>query len=57
VQQIDVFLDVAGTADVLPAMRRWFGALRDAMAERWTDATDPPPPLFPAFALREARSP
>ena len=32
----------AGAAD-------WFTRLADAMAERWVDATTPPPAVFPAF--------
>lgn len=49
VQQIEVFDRLATRADALPRLRAWFVELRDAMAERWPDATSPPPPLFPAF--------
>lgn len=50
VQQIRTFLQLAETADGLGAFSDWLGALRDAMITRWPDATDPPAPLFPAFA-------
>lgn len=49
-QQIEVFVALAGRADALPALRRWFAELAEAMAERWDDATSPPPPVYPAFA-------
>lgn len=50
VQQIDVFVELAGRADALAALRRWFAELAEAMAERWADATSPSPPIYPAFA-------
>jgi aminoglycoside phosphotransferase (APT) family kinase protein len=50
VQQIGVFVDLAERAAILPDLMGWFVALRAAMTDRWTDATDPPPPVFPAFA-------
>lgn len=50
VQQIRTFLQLAERADGLGAFRDWLSALQDAMTARWPDATDPPAPLFPAFA-------
>ena len=50
VQQIDVLVALTERAGVLPALRRWFAELSEAMAERWADATSPPPPVYPAFA-------
>lgn len=52
VQQIDVLVALTERADVLPGLRRWFADLAEAMAERWDDATSPPPPVYPAFATR-----
>jgi hypothetical protein len=49
VQQIGVFADVAEEAGVLPALRSWFLALAEAMRARWTDASQPPPPVFDAL--------
>ena len=50
VQQIHVFTRLAERAHALTALTRWMGTLAGAMSERWTDATTPPPPVFPAFA-------
>jgi len=50
VQQIGVFNRLTDHAGSLPDLARWFCELADAMTERWTDATKPPPRLFPAFA-------
>ncbi|GAB3923810.1 hypothetical protein GCM10029976_014580 [Kribbella albertanoniae] len=50
VQQIGVFGRLADRAGILPDLAHWFRELSDAMTERWTDATNPPPRLFPAFA-------
>lgn len=50
VQQIEVLVALTHRAEVLPALRRWFTDLAGAMAERWADATSPPPPVYPAFA-------
>ncbi|MFB6722973.1 phosphotransferase family protein [Kribbella sp. NPDC056345] len=50
VQQIGVFSRLTDRAGSLPDLARWFRELADAMTERWTDATNPPPSLFPAFA-------
>ena len=49
VQQVGVFSALRERAGVLPALRRWFIDLAAAMADRWSDATSPPPPTFPAF--------
>ncbi|TCC07461.1 phosphotransferase [Kribbella soli] len=50
VQQIGVLNRLTDRAGTLPDLARWFCELADAMTERWTDATQPPPRLFPAFA-------
>ena len=50
VQQIEVFNRLADRARSLPDLARWFCDLADAMTQRWTGATTPPPRLFPAFA-------
>lgn len=50
VQQIGVFCRLADRAGILSGLAQWAGELADAMAERWTNATAPPPRLFPAFA-------
>jgi hypothetical protein len=49
VQQIGVFNRLAVRADSLLELAGWFCELADAMTERWPDATEPPPKLFPAF--------
>ncbi|HKC29854.1 MAG TPA: hypothetical protein VKB75_17700 [Jatrophihabitans sp.] len=49
VQQIGVFERLADRAGVLPDLARWSGELAAAMAARWSDATCPPPRVFPAF--------
>ncbi|MGZ0145655.1 phosphotransferase family protein [Kribbella sp. WER1] len=49
VQQIGVFDRLAARAGVLPGLARWSRELAAAMTARWTDATNPPPRLFPAF--------
>jgi Ser/Thr protein kinase RdoA (MazF antagonist) len=54
VQQADVLVRLCERADALPGLVRWVRALRAAMAARWPDATDPPPPVFPAFSSRAA---
>ncbi|MGP9682438.1 MULTISPECIES: phosphotransferase family protein [unclassified Brachybacterium] len=56
VQQIRTFLQLAERADGLAAFRDWLSALQDAMIARWPDATDPPAPLFPAFAAERTLS-
>ena len=53
VQQIDVFVPIATAGGVLLRLAEWFARLADAMRDRWDDASDPPPPLFPAFARGE----
>ncbi|MFG1909767.1 phosphotransferase family protein [Kribbella sp. NPDC048928] len=50
VQQIEVFNRLAVRADALLELAYWCRELADSMTERWTDATKPPPKLFPAFA-------
>jgi hypothetical protein len=49
VQQIDVFVPLATDARVLPRLAGWFASLVSAMRSRWEDASEPPPPWFPAF--------
>jgi hypothetical protein len=49
VQQIDVFLALHKAADVVPSFAEWASDLGEEMTKRWDDATNPPPPLFPAF--------
>lgn len=49
VQQIEVFRRLANRAEMLSGLSQWAGELAEAMAERWTDATTPPPRVFPAF--------
>jgi hypothetical protein len=53
VQQIRVFEQVADRARILLTLADWFSQLADAMADRWDDATSPPPALFPAFRSRQ----
>ena len=53
VQQIGVLDRLTDRAGTLPDLARWFRELADAMTERWTDATKPPPRLFPAFAAHD----
>jgi hypothetical protein len=55
VQQIGVFSRLANRAGVLSDLARWTGEVAEAMTERWTDATTPPPRLFPAFAETDRR--
>ncbi|MGW6276404.1 phosphotransferase family protein [Kribbella sp. NPDC055071] len=50
VQQIGVFTTLTDRAAVLPDLSHWFRELSDAMTQRWPDATNPPPNLYPAFA-------
>jgi len=50
VQQIGVFEQLA--ARPLPLLGTWLTRLAHAMAERWSDATTPPPALFSAFRSR-----
>lgn len=50
VHQIGVFNRLAVRAGCLLELAYWFRQLADAMKERWSDATAPPPRLFPAFA-------
>lgn len=59
VQQIEVLVALTERAGVLGAFGRWFTELAEVMAERWADATSPPPPIYPAFASadRETTSP
>jgi hypothetical protein len=55
VQQIEVFNRLADRAGILSDLARWTGELAEAVTERWTDATTPPPRLFPAFAETDRR--
>jgi hypothetical protein len=48
-QQIDVFTPIADRAGVLGDMAGWFGQLAHAMRDRWSDAGNPPPSVFPAY--------
>nr|WP_238345277.1 phosphotransferase [Actinopolymorpha cephalotaxi] len=50
VQQIRTYTRLADRAAQQSAFTRWLRALEAAMTDRWPDATDPPPPQFPAFA-------
>lgn len=50
VQQIQTFTRVAERSNTLPELTAWLNRLAAAMADRWPDATTPPPPLYPAFA-------
>lgn len=49
-QQIGVFTGLSDRAGILADLARWFRELAAAMTERWTDAANPPPRVFPAFA-------
>jgi hypothetical protein len=49
VQQIRVFEQLAVRAGCFQTLAAWCTQLGDAMADRWEDATSPPPALFPAF--------
>jgi hypothetical protein len=49
VQQIQMFADLARRVELLESLAGWSRRLADAMASRWSDATHPAPPLFPAF--------
>ncbi|MDT7550365.1 MAG: hypothetical protein QOE84_2759, partial [Actinomycetota bacterium] len=55
VQQIDVFNRLADRGGILSDLARWTGELAEAVTECWTDATTPPPRLFPAFAETDRR--
>ena len=50
VQQAEVLERLCASAGVLPALRAWVVDFVAAMAARWSDATEPPPPVFPAFS-------
>ena len=50
VQQADVLVRLCSEAQVLPSLRAWVVDVVGAMAARWADATEPPPPVFPAFS-------
>ena len=49
VQQIRIFEQLAAQAGCSDTLADWFTRLASAMADRWDDATSPPPALFPAF--------
>jgi Ser/Thr protein kinase RdoA (MazF antagonist) len=50
VQQIGVFHRLTDRDGILPDLANWFDELAAAMTERWPDATEPAPQLYPAFA-------
>jgi Phosphotransferase enzyme family len=50
VQQIHTFTRLAERAGTHPSFTAWLRKLGAAMIDRWPDAAEPPPPLFPAFA-------
>lgn len=50
VAQCRLFERLAVEAGLLTDLASWCHDLADEMSARWKDATDPPPPLFPAFA-------
>ena len=50
VQQIRTYVRLDERAGGSSRFATWLRKLDAAMVDRWPDATDPPPPLFPAFA-------
>ncbi|MEQ7009038.1 phosphotransferase [Actinopolymorpha sp. B17G11] len=50
VQQIRTYTQLAERAEGYSGFIGWLGKLETAMIDRWSDAADPAPPLFPAFA-------
>jgi hypothetical protein len=49
VLQVRVFEQLAAQAGCFETLADWFTRLANAMADRWDDATSPPPALFPVF--------
>lgn len=56
-QQIQVFVEFCRMTGQLTDLAHWFESLAVSMADRWPDAGEPPPPLFPAFSTGRIPSP
>ncbi|NYH91302.1 hypothetical protein F4554_003940 [Actinopolymorpha rutila] len=50
VQQIRTYSQLAERSGQGSGFTGWLRKLETAMIDRWPDAADPPPPMFPAFA-------
>ncbi|GAB3743891.1 phosphotransferase [Microlunatus parietis] len=55
VHQIGVFGELADRAGGMGRLAAWLRALAAAIIDRWPDAVDPPPPLYPAFGQLSER--